>query len=205
MRASAPQIATPDGALTVDAAPATMTIVSELSLSIDDERVLGIARAVRDAGGRALLVGGVVRDALAAGAPPPLRDVDLEVYGIDGERLRALLGRFGPVNAVGAAFTVYRVGDIDVSIPRRDSKTGRGHRGFTVTGDPTMTVEEAARRRDFTVNAILADPLTGRGPRSRWAASPTSRRGGSAWWTRPPSARTRSACFAPCSWRPASS
>ena len=139
-----------------------MTIVSELSLPIDDERVLGIARAVRDAGGRALLVGGVVRDALAAGAPPPLRDVDLEVYGIDGERLRALLGRFGPVNAVGAAFTVYRVGDIDVSIPRRDSKTGRGHRGFTVTGDPTMTVEEAARRRDFTVNAILADPLTGR-------------------------------------------
>ena len=139
-----------------------MTTVSELRLCIDDERVLGIAAAVRDAGGRALLVGGVVRDALAAGAPPPLRDVDLEVYGIDGERLRALLGPFGPVNAVGAAFTVYRVGDIDVSIPRRDSKTGRGHRGFTVTGDPTMTVEEAARRRDFTVNAILADPLTGR-------------------------------------------
>ena len=138
-----------------------MTSVSELSLHVDDERVLGIAAAVRDAGGRALLVGGVVRDALAAGAAHPLRDVDLEVYGIDGERLRALLGRFGPVNAVGAAFTVYRVGDIDVSIPRRDSKTGRGHRGFTVTGDPTMTIEEAARRRDFTVNAILADPLTG--------------------------------------------
>jgi len=49
--------------------------------------------------------------------------------------------------------------EVDVSIPRRESKTGQGHRGFTVVGDPTMTVDEAARRRDFTINAILYDPL----------------------------------------------
>jgi tRNA nucleotidyltransferase (CCA-adding enzyme) len=65
------------------------------------------------------------------------------------------------VNAVGEAFTVYKIGDIDVSIPRRDSKTGTGHRGFTVTGDPAMSEAEASRRRDFTINAMLCDPLSG--------------------------------------------
>jgi tRNA nucleotidyltransferase (CCA-adding enzyme) len=59
------------------------------------------------------------------------------------------------------AFPVYKLGAIDVALPRRESKTGRGHKGFTVTGDPFMSVEEAARRRDFTVNAISWDPLTG--------------------------------------------
>src|SRR4029453_17144905 len=44
---------------------------------------------------------------------------------------------------------------------RRDSKTGKGHKGFTVTGDPAMSVEEAARRRDFTINAMLCEPLSG--------------------------------------------
>jgi tRNA nucleotidyltransferase (CCA-adding enzyme) len=50
---------------------------------------------------------------------------------------------------------------VDVALPRRESKVGRGHRGFEVTGDPFMSVEEACRRRDFTINAILCDPLTG--------------------------------------------
>ena len=48
-----------------------------------------------------------------------------------------------------------------MSLPRRESKVGRGHRGFEVTGDPHLSVEEAARRRDFTINAIAWDPLTG--------------------------------------------
>lgn len=124
-----------------------------------------IALAVREAGGRALLAGGRVRDQAMhelLGTPlPEARDLDLEVFGIDGAALRSLLERFGPVNAVGEAFTVYKLGDIDVSLPRRDSKTGRGHRGFSVEGDPSMTVEEASRRRDFTINAMLQDPLTG--------------------------------------------
>ena len=117
----------------------------------------GIARAVRDAGGRALIVGGWVRDRLMG---HPSKDVDIEVFGVPAERLRALLEAFGPVNAVGESFTVYKVADVDVSLPRRESKTGRGHKGFTVTGDPSMPVDEAARRRDFTVNAIAWDPLT---------------------------------------------
>ncbi len=122
------------------------------------EKVRPICLAVRDAGGRAFLVGGAVRDRLM-GAPPP-DNFDLEVYGIDAAALRRLLEAFGRVDAVGESFTVYKLGPIDVSLPRRDSRTGCGHRGFTVTGDPSMSVEEAARRRDFTINAMLRDPLT---------------------------------------------
>jgi tRNA nucleotidyltransferase (CCA-adding enzyme) len=120
--------------------------------------VEAIAREADRLGGRALIVGGWVRDRLLGRVS---KDIDLEIFGIQPDQLRALLTRFGPVNAVGESFTVYKVGGIDVSLPRRDSKTGEGHRGFTVEGDPAMSVEDAARRRDFTINAIAFDPLTG--------------------------------------------
>jgi tRNA nucleotidyltransferase (CCA-adding enzyme) len=123
------------------------------------DKIRVLAMAARDAGGRALLVGGCVRDELMGREP---KDWDLEVYGIQPAHLRALLERFGRVDAVGEAFTVYKLGhDIDVSLPRRERKAGRGHRGFIIEGDPQMSVAEAARRRDFTINAILEDPLTG--------------------------------------------
>jgi tRNA nucleotidyltransferase (CCA-adding enzyme) len=120
------------------------------------DTAVAIAQAVREDGGRALIVGGWVRDRLLA---HPSKDIDLEVYGIEANRLRALLGGFGPVNAVGESFTVYKVADLDVALPRRESKVGRGHRAFEVTGDPSMSPTEAARRRDFTINAIAWDPL----------------------------------------------
>jgi tRNA nucleotidyltransferase (CCA-adding enzyme) len=122
------------------------------------EKVLSLAKAIRSEGGRALLVGGCVRDALMGREP---KDWDLEVYRLEPDKLRALLDRFGSVNVVGEAFTVYKLGhDLDVSLPRRERKSGRGHRAFVIEGDPAMTIEEATRRRDFTVNAILQDPLT---------------------------------------------
>ncbi len=123
------------------------------------EKILDLARAIRAAGGRGLLVGGCVRDMLMGSQP---KDWDLEVYRIEPAKLRELLQRFGSVNAVGEAFTVYKLGpDLDVSLPRRERKSGRGHRAFVIEGDPEMSVEEAARRRDFTINSILQDPLTG--------------------------------------------
>jgi len=118
-----------------------------------------IATAIRDAGGRALVVGGWVRDRLL-GLPESI-NVDLEVFGVPGDRLRTLLESFGRVEAVGESFQVYKLGTIDISLPRRDSKAGRGHKGFVVTGDPDMSIAEAARRRDFTINAISWDPLSG--------------------------------------------
>ena len=120
------------------------------------DQAVAIAGAVEKAGGRALIVGGWVRDRLMGRES---KDVDLEVYGLSADRLRDLLARFGSVNAVGESFTVFKVGDLDVALPRRESKVGRGHKGFEVHGDPHLSPVEAARRRDFTINAISWDPL----------------------------------------------
>jgi len=119
--------------------------------------VIAIARAVRDAGGRALVVGGWVRDRLMG---RDSSNIDLEVFKLPTDCVRQLLESFGRVEAVGESFQVYKLGDLDVSLPRRDSKAGRGHKGFIVVGDPEMSIADAARRRDFTVNAISWDPLT---------------------------------------------
>ncbi|MBS1787256.1 MAG: CCA tRNA nucleotidyltransferase [Acidobacteria bacterium] len=126
--------------------------------------VIELCRAVKEIGGRALLVGGWVRD-FARGVESV--DYDIEVYGVEAAALRALLDQRGRVDAVGEAFTVYKVRlregrkrfVVDVSLPRHESKIGRGHRGFVVTGDPHMSFAEAARRRDFTINSMMYDPL----------------------------------------------
>ncbi len=121
------------------------------------DRATAIAAAARAAGGRALIVGGWVRDRLRG---IDSANIDLEVFGVPAPRLREMLDAFGRVEAVGESFQVYKLGHLDVSLPRRDSKAGRGHRAFIVEGDPGMSIDEAARRRDFTVNAISYDPLT---------------------------------------------
>ncbi|MEK6320805.1 MAG: polynucleotide adenylyltransferase [Acidobacteriota bacterium] len=144
--------------------------------------VVRLCEAVREAGGRAMLVGGSVRDQLLG---IESKDFDVEVYGLEPAHLRRILAHIGQVNTVGEHFSVYKVVfypsrtcdseglplsaepapeerfEIDVSLPRRESKSGSGHRGFVIDGDPAMSFEEAARRRDFTINAILCDPLTG--------------------------------------------
>jgi len=123
------------------------------------EKILELAKAVHSRGGRALLVGGCVRDSLMGNA---VKDWDLEVYLLEAAELRSVLDQFGSVNVVGESFTVYKLGsDLDVSLPRRERKSGRGHRGFIIEGEPAMSIEDATRRRDFTINAILRDPLTG--------------------------------------------
>ena len=141
------------------------TIALPESAALDRARVLA-ARAT-ERGGRAFLVGGFVRDALLGLSP---KDADLEVYGLEAEELRRVLQKMGRVNCVGESFRVYKLAwhddentrhELDVSLPRRDTKIGDGHRGFQVTGDPHASYEDACRRRDFTINALLCDPLSG--------------------------------------------
>lgn len=133
-----------------------------LALSPATERVL---QACRDAGGNPLIVGGSVRDALNAGEHKP-KDVDIEVHGLDGyDSLAQELGKLASVDLFGVSFGVLKLAvdgeDFDVSLPRRDSKTGDGHTGFEVTVDPTLDEVAAFGRRDFTVNAIGYDPAAG--------------------------------------------
>ncbi len=128
--------------------------------------IITIAETVRAAGGRALLVGGCVRDALL-GLPP--KDHDIEVFGIAEDAMELLLASCGSVIRVGRSFPVWKVwtadmgqgAAIDVSLPRREVKVGDHHTAFTITLDPNMTFEQASLRRDFTMNAIGRDPLTG--------------------------------------------
>lgn len=126
------------------------------------ERVCKIAEAVKAIGGRALLVGGSVRDEILG---MPSKDFDLEIYRVEPEKLKQLIQKFGKVDLVGKAFEVIKITDgemdIDVSIPRHDSKTGPGHKNFLIEVDPNMSIKEAGRRRDFTFNALSKDPLTG--------------------------------------------
>lgn len=119
-----------------------------------------ICKAIRSAGGRALLVGGCVRDRLLGREP---EDIDCEVHGLAPQTLCALLERFGEVDMSGAAFGVYtlRREGFDFALPRVERRTGAGHADFSVTPMPGLTPHEAAARRDFTVNAIMQDALTG--------------------------------------------
>ena len=114
--------------------------------------------------GRPRLVGGGVRDWLLGLKP---KDFDVEVGGIDFDHLHRALESFGATNVVGRSFGVIKVrsassgNEYDFSLPRRESKTGAGHRGFAVAANPSLTDAEAAARRDFTLNAIALDPFTG--------------------------------------------
>jgi tRNA nucleotidyltransferase (CCA-adding enzyme) len=131
---------------------------SDFNLSSDAQQVLG---AIRSIGARPVLVGGCVRDRYMGRL---FSDIDIEVHNLqDMDSLISALKTIGRVDEVGKSFGVLKVGPlgkIDVSLPRRDSKIAEGHRGFTVEVDPTMTLEEAAGRRDFTMNAMMFDPFT---------------------------------------------
>ncbi|MFH1277249.1 MAG: HD domain-containing protein [Candidatus Eisenbacteria bacterium] len=125
-----------------------------------EERAKRICRAVADEGGRALAVGGWVRDRFLA-TDEERKDLDLEVFGIPPDRLVEILRPFGRVDLVGKAFGVLKVAGVDVSIPRRETKIGSGHKGFRIDSDPNLSFEEAGRRRDLTINAMGEDLLTG--------------------------------------------
>ncbi len=108
-----------------------------------------ILKALKEQGAIAYLVGGCVRD-LVMGID--IKDIDIEVHGQSLEKVQAVLERFGEVSLIGKQFGVFRIHglDVDWSLPRRDS-LGRKP---TVDIDPSMTFEQAARRRDITMNAM---------------------------------------------------
>lgn len=119
--------------------------------------------ALRAAGGRPHLAGGCVRDWLLGLDP---KDFDVEVFGLDFEQLHRALAPFGPTDVVGRSFGVLKVRlagvEYDFSLPRRESKTGAGHRGFAIAPEKELSEADAAARRDFTINSIAYDPFDGR-------------------------------------------
>ena len=119
-----------------------------------------IARRVAAAGGRTFYVGGLVRDRLLGRES---KDVDIEVHGVTPSALEGILDSLGERTVMGASFGIYglRHCGLDIAMPRRETATGGGHRDFDVLVDPFLGTQGAARRRDFTMNALMQDVLTG--------------------------------------------
>ena len=126
----------------------------------DRETARRIAQAVQPLGGSVYYVGGCVRDRLLGRES---KDLDIEVHGVTPQQLEIVLDQMGGRRTVGASFGVYGLAGcgLDIAMPRRETTVGRGHRDFTVEVDPWLGPERAARRRDFTVNALMEDVLTG--------------------------------------------
>ncbi len=126
--------------------------------------IKSIVSDITHCGGRPLLVGGAVRDLLW---DLPIKDLDIEVYGLSLETLESILKRYGVVRTVGKQFGVLRIDGIDSdwSIPRKDSEGRKPH----VVCDPYMSLKKAFARRDVTINAMgidlvhytLEDPFNG--------------------------------------------
>ena len=128
----------------------------EKSIQISKE----LARLVSDHGGRAYYVGGFVRDRLLG---KKNKDIDIEVHGITSEELEKILDGLGRRIELGKSFGVYGLSgySIDIAMPRKEVLTGSGHRDFKIDVDPFLGTQKAAMRRDFNVNAIMQDILTG--------------------------------------------
>ena len=124
--------------------------------------LIQIAESVAKLNGRTLLVGGAVRDHFMGRKFS--KDIDVEIYGMSPEIIESLLKKFGHLHPVGKSFGVMKLktstAEYDFSLPRSESKSGKGHRGFLVTTNTLMSYQKAASRRDFTVNSIGYDLLT---------------------------------------------
>ncbi len=118
-----------------------------------------------------IVVGGYIRDFLLK---KDSKDIDVELYNLSSlEQLEQILQNFGTLKSVGKSFGVLKLAskdyEIDFSLPRNDSKIAQGHKGFLITIDTSLNFTQAARRRDFTINAIgfdttskkLLDPYNG--------------------------------------------
>lgn len=135
--------------------------------------VLRLSAKIAAQGGQLYLVGGAVRDELFG---LTATDLDCEVFGIDSPKLSRLIHEACPIDrthpdiisidSVGRSFGIVKIhtthGDLDIGLPRRDSKHGTGHRDFDIQTNPKLPLRDAARRRDFTINALMKEPQSGR-------------------------------------------
>ena len=124
------------------------------------EKMNKIALLVKEQGGRAYAVGGFVRDKLLG---IENKDIDIEVHGITPEALEKILDSVGTRIEIGKSFGVYSLcgTNIDVAMPRKETAIGSGHRDFKIDVEPFIGTQNAAKRRDFTMNALMQDILTG--------------------------------------------
>lgn len=126
----------------------------------DKKIAIALAEKVSKKGGTAYYVGGYVRDELMG---VENKDIDIEVHGIETGELEEILDSIGTRIEIGKSFGIYNLKgcSVDVAMPRKEVKTGLRHRDFKVDVDPFIGTKKASERRDFTINAMMKNVLTG--------------------------------------------
>lgn len=118
-----------------------------------------VAFDVKKEGGNAYFVGGYVRDKILG---KENKDIDVEIFGLEPIQLKSILSKYGEVNEVGASFGVFMINgyDIDFALPRTEKQIGVKHTDFEISVDPFLSLEDASKRRDFTMNSLMQDIIT---------------------------------------------
>jgi len=119
--------------------------------------------------GKLYEVGGAVRDRFL-GRTEESKDRDYLVTGVGFESLVKILRRHGKADLVGSSFGVIKFTQFfegvphtfDISLPRWEHSSGVGHKEFVVDFDPDLNVGDDLTRRDFTINAMALETVTGR-------------------------------------------
>lgn len=126
----------------------------------EENLIIEIANRIKENGGEIYFVGGYVRD---KNLGLKNKDIDVEIYGLGATEVSNILREFGKIDLVGASFGIYKIHgvDIDFCFPRKETLIGKGHKDFEVSIDPYISTEDAARRRDFTINSIMQNVNTG--------------------------------------------
>lgn len=119
-----------------------------------------IAKAVDEVDASAYFVGGYVRDKLLK---RETKDIDIEVHEIEPRELEKILDSIGKRISIGESFGIYSLkgSGVDIAMPRKEKLLGKGHRDFEVFVDAHIGTKNAAKRRDFTINALMENVLTG--------------------------------------------
>lgn len=135
-------------------------VLKELIIMTDVQMAKKIAENIAPLGGVCYYVGGYVRDKLMGNES---KDIDIEVHGISPKVLKIVLGQLGQCQEKGASFGVFGLKgyDLDIAMPRSETSSGRGHKDFEVFVDPCLGLDKASSRRDFTINAMMENVLTG--------------------------------------------
>lgn len=129
---------------------------------MNDKQILNkLSKKINEMGGEIYYVGGCVRDAQLN---LPIKDIDVEVHKISTEKLEKILKSIGEIDYIGKSFGIYKIKgcNIDISLPRKEIKQGEKHTDFIVEVNPFLGEKNAAKRRDFTINALMKETGTGK-------------------------------------------
>lgn len=108
-------------------------------------------------GGQCYLVGGVVRDSYLQ---KDVTDIDIEVFNLDLEQIVSILENDYQIK-IFENYGCIKIDslNLDINLPKIELKVNQDvdHYGIKYIIDKDLTLEEAMKRRDISINAIYYD------------------------------------------------